>query len=153
LAFVTLQLDIWLAGGLLTHEALGLYGAAKRSLLLAAMPVQMAMLTVLSTIPQLNAQRRTAELERLVRSAATAAAIPALLALIVLTLFPRQLLGIVLGSSYAGADTTLIVLALGHYVLVLTGNPQYVLTMTGRHRMVLAVNVLSAVVLIGAGAA
>ena len=64
LAFATQQFDIWLAGGLLTPEALGLYGAAKRSLLMAAMPVQMATLTIVSTIPRLHAHGRTAELER-----------------------------------------------------------------------------------------
>jgi O-antigen/teichoic acid export membrane protein len=152
LAFATQQLDIWLAGGLLTTEDLGLYGAAKRSLLVAAMPVQMAMLTIVSVIPRLHAQARTSELQRVVRSAATAAGIPALLALVALTLFPRQILSIVLGGSYSGAAATLLVLSLGHYALVLSGNPQHVLTMTGRHRAVLAVNLVSAVVLVIAGA-
>jgi O-antigen/teichoic acid export membrane protein len=153
LAFVTQQLDLWLAGGLLSQESLGLYGAAKRGLLMAAMPVQMAMLTIVSTIPRLHAQARTAELERVMRRAATAAAIPALLALAALTIFPRQILSAVFGGSYGGAEVTLIVLALGHYVLVLSGNPQHVLTMTGRHRAVLGVNFISAIVLIVVGVA
>jgi hypothetical protein len=42
-------------------------------------------------------------------------------------------------------------MALGHFVLVLTGNPQQVLTMTGRHRTVLAVNILSALALVIVG--
>jgi O-antigen/teichoic acid export membrane protein len=152
LAFATQQLDIWLAGGLLTQEALGLYGAAKRSLLVSAMPVQMAMLTIVSTIPRLHAQSRRVELERVVRWATTAAAIPALVALGALTIFPGQILTVVLGGPYSGAEATLLVLALGHYVLVLSGNPQHVLTMTGRHRAVLAVNSVSAMVLVISGA-
>ena len=152
LAFITQQFDIWLAGGLLTHEALGLYGAAKRSLLIAAMPVQMAMLTIVSSIPRLNAQSRDKELERMVRGAATIAAVPALMALGALTLFPRQVLGTVLGGAYAGAETAMVIMSLGHFVLVLSGNPQHVLTMTGRHRAVLVVNFFSAVTLIAVGA-
>jgi O-antigen/teichoic acid export membrane protein len=147
LAFATQQLDLWLAGGLLTQEALGLYGAAKRSLLLAAMPVQMAMLTIVSTIPWLHVQARTAELERVLRSAATLAAIPSLVALCALTIFPAQVLGIVFGASYSGAKTSLVVMSLGHLILVLSGNPQHVLSLTGRHRLVLVVNLASAAVL------
>lgn len=151
LAFATLQIDIWLAGGLLSTESLGLYGAAKRTLLTAAMPVQMAMLTIVSSIPRLYALQQKAALERLVRGAATAAAIPSLAAIVLLMLFPRQLLTLVLGNAYAAAAPILIVMAVGHVVLVLSGNPQHVLTMTGRHRLVLIVNLLSAVVLIVAG--
>jgi len=42
-------------------------------------------------------------------------------------------------------------LLVGHYVLVLSGNPQQVLTMTGRHRVVLAVNLVCAVLLVVVG--
>jgi O-antigen/teichoic acid export membrane protein len=147
LAFATQQLDLWLAGGLLSQESLGLYGAAKRSLLLAAMPVQMAMLTIVSTIPWLHAQSRTKELERVLRNAATLAAIPSLVALGALTIFPGQILGMVFGGSYSGAKATLVVMSLGHHILVLSGNPQHVLALTGRHRLVLIVNLASAAVL------
>jgi O-antigen/teichoic acid export membrane protein len=151
LAFATQQFDIWLAGGLLTTESLGLYGAAKRSLLITAMPVQMAMLAIVPVIPRLHARGRAADLERVVRGATTAAAIPALIGLAALTLFPREILGVTLGDSYSGASSTLLVMAAGHYVLVLSGNPQHVLTMTGRHRAVLAVNLASAIILAVAG--
>jgi O-antigen/teichoic acid export membrane protein len=152
LAFATLQIDIWLAGGILSAEELGLYGAAKRSLLIAAMPVQMAMLTIVSMIPRLHAQRKQQQLEQVVRSAATAAAIPSLAAIAILVLFPGPVLTFVLGSAYASAAPTLVVMAIGHVILVLSGNPQHVLSMTGRHRAVLVVNVLSAAVLIVLGA-
>jgi O-antigen/teichoic acid export membrane protein len=152
LAFATLQLDIWLAGGILSAEELGLYGAAKRSLLIAAMPVQMAMLTIVSMIPRLHAHRKKHQLEQIVRSAASAAAIPSLLAIAVLILFPRQVLTFVLGGAYASAAPALLVMAVGHIMLVLSGNPQHVLAMTGRHRVVLVVNLLSAAVLLALGA-
>jgi O-antigen/teichoic acid export membrane protein len=151
LAFATVQIDIWLAGSLLSPEALGLYGAAKRSLLIAVMPVQMAMLTIVSTIPRLHAQRRTAKLEEVIRGAATAAAIPSLIAIAVLAMFPSQVLTLILGSAYATAAPALLVMSIGQVVLVLSGNPQHVLAMTGRHRIVLIVNLLSATVLVIAG--
>jgi len=87
-----------------------------------------------------------------VRSAATAAAIPSLAAIALLILFPRQVLTFVLGGAYANAAPALVVMAVGHIILVLSGNPQHVLAMTGRHRAVLVVNLLSAVVLLALGA-
>ena len=152
LAFVSQQLDIWLGGSLLAPEALGLYGAAKRSLLLAAMPVQMAMMIVMASIPRLQAQGRTRELERVVRQAATYAAVPALVAIVLLALFPETILRWAFGGSYAGAAPTVLVLTLGYLVLVLSGNPPYVLTMTGHHRTVVVVNLIAAIVLLVFGA-
>ncbi len=152
LAFGSQQLDIWLGGALLEPDALGLYGAAKRSLLLAAMPVQMAMMVVMASVPRLYALGRTAELERVVRRAANFAAVPALLAILLLALFPETILQGVFGGSYAGAAPTVLVLILGYLVLVLTGNPPYVLTMTGHHRTVAVVNLLAAIVLVVVGA-
>jgi O-antigen/teichoic acid export membrane protein len=87
-----------------------------------------------------------------IRGAATAAAIPSLVAIAVLAMFPSQVLTLVLGSAYAGAAPALVVMSIGQVVLVLSGNPQHVLAMTGRHRMVLVVNLLSAAILILAGA-
>jgi len=152
LAFGSQQLDIWLGGALLSPEALGLYGAAKRSLLLAAMPVQMAMLTVLATIPRLHAQGRLRELERVVRGAAAWAAVPSLVALAALALFPEAILRLIFTGAYVGAAPTVLVLITGHLVLVLSGNPPHVLTMTGRHRTVVAVNLAAAMVLLVGGA-
>lgn len=151
LAFVSQQLDVWLGGALLTPEALGLYGAAKRSLLLAAMPVQMAMMTVVATIPRLYAQQRTRELERVIRTASNYAAIPALCALLMLMAFPESILQLVFGGSYTGAAPTVMVLTTGYLALVLFGNPPHVLTMTGRHQTVLVINAIAAIVLVVVG--
>jgi O-antigen/teichoic acid export membrane protein len=151
LTFVTQQIDVWIGGALLSDEHLGLYGVAKRSLLLAAMPVQMAMLAVVGRVPHLHAQNRLADLQRLWRGAALAAAAPALAALGGLMLFPETVLRLVFGPSYAGAAALIVVLGLGHLVLVLSGNPVHVLVMTGRHRVALMVNVLAALILVCGG--
>jgi O-antigen/teichoic acid export membrane protein len=146
LIFASQQLDIGLGALLLDRESLGLYGAAKRSVLIAAMPVQMAALSVLAAIPRLHAQRQTLALERLLRRAATWAAIPALLALVALVVFPESILRMAFGNSYIGAATTVLVLALGYLGLIISGNPAHLLILTGRHRAVVAVNVAAAIV-------
>lgn len=148
LSFLAQQFDLWVGEFMLGSEQLGLYGVAKRSMLLAAMPVQMAMLTIIASIPELYAQNRRAELERLLRNTALLAAVPALLALAALVLFPKLILGLIFGGNYDEAAGPLVILALGHLTLILSGNPVHVLTMTGRERTAVAVNFLSALVLL-----
>jgi O-antigen/teichoic acid export membrane protein len=67
-----------------------------------------------------------------------------------LTLFPGPVLGFFLRDSYSQAGSIVVILAAGYFALIVFGNAQYVLTMTGRHRAVLAVNCMSAVVLLAA---
>jgi O-antigen/teichoic acid export membrane protein len=94
---------------------------------------------------------RPDELERTVRGAATAAALPSLLVLLIIIALPKWSLQLVFGEAYVGAAAALLMLALGQIVLVLSGNPQHVLTMTGRHRAVFVINLLSSAILIGGG--
>jgi O-antigen/teichoic acid export membrane protein len=148
LGFATYQLDIWIGGALLSPRDLGMYGVAKRCMLLAQLPVQMAMYAIVATVPRLHAQGRTPDLEKLVRGAATWAAIPALGAIVALVLLPGPILHLVFSHSYDGAAPVILPLALGALALVLLGNPSYVLLMTGRQRLVLAVNGVSAVAMV-----
>lgn len=147
LAFVGDQLDIWIGEALLPPESLGVYGVAKRCMLLVAMPVQMAMLTVIAAIPRLHAQGRRRELQDLMRGSAAIAAVPSLTALALLVLFPGPMLQLLFGGSYGGAAPLIRILAVGHMVLVLAGNPINMLSLTGRHRTALSVNLAAATVI------
>ncbi len=114
LAFFSQQFDVWIGETLLPPEELGLYGVAKRSLLMVAMPVQMAMLTIASGIPRLHARNCRPELQDLLRGSAALAAIPSLAALAVLVLIPGPLLNLVWGRSYDGAAPMVRILAVGY---------------------------------------
>lgn len=151
LAFASQQLDIWMGGALLPTAELGLYSAAKRSLLLAAMPIQMAMMTILPSIPRLHSKGQAKRLQQLVRSTASIAAVPSIAALVALAMFPGPILRIIFGGEYSGAAPTVIVLCAGYLVLALLGNATAVLTMTDHYRAVLMVNLLAAVVLLAVG--
>ncbi len=72
--FASTQGDLWIAGSLCPHDQLALYSAARRLVLLIVMPLQMANYLVISSIAELYAQHRLAELERLLRRTATWAA-------------------------------------------------------------------------------
>lgn len=147
LAFVGEQFDIWIGEALLPAKQLGMYGVAKRTLLMVAMPVQMAMLTIIASIPRLHAQGRRDELQDLMRGSAGIAAVPSLAALALLVMFPERTLELLFGGSYGGGAPMIRILAIGYLVLVLVGNPSNVLYLTGRHRTALFVNLLAASVI------
>lgn len=151
LGFAAQQIDLWIAGLYLTTDAVGLFGAAKRAILIVAMPVQMATMTIVGVIPRLYATKQIHELQRTVRGAATLAAIPSLVALVAIALAPQTALRLVFGDAFVGAAGPLLMLALGQAFLVISGNPQHVLTMTGRQQAVFATNLVAAAILIGGG--
>lgn len=151
LNFFNYQLDMWLAGITLAEVEVGLFGVAKRSMLLAQMPVQMAMYATMGQLPRLFAQGETRELEAVVRSSSSWAAIPSLAALALLLLFPTGILTLVFGGSFRDAAVILWPLAIGAAALVLAGNPTYVLVMMGRQREVLIVHLLATLLLAAGG--
>ena len=147
LAFGVAQLDIWIGAAFLEGADLGFYGAAKRALMLVALPLQMAMMVALPVVPRLRAQNKTKELEKFLRSTASYAAVPSLLAAVVLLMFPGLILAIVFGPEYAAAATILVVMIIGQIVGVAVGNPPYVLAMAGQQKIVFSVNLAAAAVM------
>jgi O-antigen/teichoic acid export membrane protein len=89
-------------------------------------------------VAELYGRGDLARLERLVRSAATALAVPSLAALAVLLIAPATVIRVIYGDAFVEAAPALQILALGAIVFVLKGNSGMVLTMTGRHRDLLA---------------
>jgi len=144
LCFGSEQLDIWIGGAALRPEQLGVYGVAKRSMMLVAMPVQMAILTVVGAIPRLYAQGRHRELQNLLRGSAGLAALPSLAALLVLVLFPVPAMQFLFGSSYSAAAPIIRIMSVGYLVFIFIGSANNLLILTGGHRTALAVNVVAA---------
>ena len=153
MAFVASQSDVLIIGSaLLSPQDLGFYCAAKRGQLVAQMPVQMAMMTIQGSIPNLFVQGRIPELENRLRSTATLAAIPGVMALFLFTMFPADVLSFLFGNSYVGAAGLVLPLVVGLLALIFFGNACEVLAITGHHRLVLLSNSISAVILVVGGA-
>lgn len=153
LSYALQSADLWVGGALLQNdkESLDYYYAAKRLVLLIAMPVQMATLTVISSIPDLYAQRKLSELQKLLQTTALVAAIPSLIAALPLLIAPEWTLSVILKERFVAAAPSLQILVIGYIVLVVTGNPQQALTMTGYHRVAMAVNLIACGLLFGLG--
>jgi O-antigen/teichoic acid export membrane protein len=152
LTLATTQSDLWIAGIYCPHDQLGLYFAARRLVLLISMPLQMAILTVISSVAELHAQKRHDELEQVVRRAISLAAVPSIIGILVLILFAGPMLGFLLGPYYRQASLPLSILSVGQLFLVCAGGSGCALEMTGHQMASLLVNLVAAIALVTIGA-
>jgi len=134
------QADILLAAHYLPDEQLALYGASKRLMQIVIVPLKLASLTILSTIPELHSQQRLFELQQVLRTSATLAAVVALVILVPLLVIPGSAMSLVFGEPYHQAAPVVAILAFGQLVFALSGTCGLSLMMTGHHRAVLLVN-------------
>ncbi len=151
LSYITGQADIWIAGANVAHEEVALYGAARRLMLLIGMPMQLVNLTVIASIAELRARGQLQELQRILRSAATLAAIPALLVWLPIVIFPGQLATLIFGPYYADCAATLRILSIGQLVFVSVGAAELTLMMSGHHLKALSVNIFTSIALFISG--
>jgi O-antigen/teichoic acid export membrane protein len=97
------------------------------------------------------AQGRKQELQRVLRTAATAASVPAFITLIVFLSFGGPLLGLVFDDYYRGGATVLSLLALGGAVNVWVGASGMALVMTGHQTVAMVIAVSSGLLTVVSG--
>lgn len=151
LTCVSMQADLWIAGAVCPHNQLALYGAARRVMLLVSMPLQMVNLTVMASIAELHGQQRLKEIESLLRGAASWAAWPSTVAIVLLIVAGGPVLELLFGPYFRQAAGPLRILAVGQLFLVCAGAAGYALEMTGRQMCSLAVNSLDALAMVALG--
>ncbi len=145
--FFTMNADVWIVGLFFDLSDAGLYAAARSLMLIVTLPGQVAAQAVMSSIPDLSARGKLAELEGLLRRTALLSALPALAVGVVLLTIPGWTLAIGCGPEYAAAAPILVILCLGNLLVACCGNPIHTLIMTGRHYYGLAVYTLAAAIL------
>jgi O-antigen/teichoic acid export membrane protein len=129
--------SLWILSWARPHEEVAVYGVAATLLqVLAAIPA-MTSFVIPQEFSLLHADGRTAEMERLARTASTFVAGLSLVSLLGLLLFGRELIRIAYGSPYVGAWSILMILAVGSFWDTASGGAGYVLQMTGHHTRLL----------------
>ncbi|QDV10208.1 Polysaccharide biosynthesis protein [Rosistilla oblonga] len=151
LSYITGQADIWIGGAIVDHEELALYAASRRLMLLIGMPMQLVNLTVIASIAELRAQGRLQDLQRILRSAATLAAVAALLVCVPIMIFPGEIAAFIFGPYYAGGATVLRILCIGQVVFVSVGAAELTLMMSGQHMKALSINIFTSIALFASG--
>lgn len=137
------QADIWVVGAFRGPEEVAIYGAAARLVALVVMPLLIVQAVVPPVIAEKHAQGRNEELQKVLRTTATLAGIPAFLVLLCFLLFGGEILGVVFGGYYAQGAVILAALSLGQLASVWTGPCGIALVMTGHQTLMMIITVFS----------
>jgi O-antigen/teichoic acid export membrane protein len=148
--FVVTQADLWVLGAFRPPEEVAVYGAAARAVALVMVPLAIINAVASPLIAQMYARGSRAELERILRSMATLAGIPALLALAGFVFLGGPLLGLVYGDYYREGALVLALLSIGQLAVVWSGSCGLTLAMTGHHKAMMVISVLTGIFIVGA---
>lgn len=124
--------DVWIAARYVSLEEVAVYGVARRFLVLLNVPTQLAVNTVISSIPDLYTRGQLMDLQSLLRRAATLSAIATIAGSLIFLVAGGWFLGILSGPYYQRAATSLAILSLGQIAVSLAGMGGMTLAMTGR---------------------
>ena len=141
--FLLSQTDIWILASFASAEDVAVYGATARLVLMTSLVLGVVNTIVAPLISRLYVQNEKRRLEHILRLAATLAAIPTILLLLIFILFGRQVLSLLYGSYYSSGATILAVLSLGQAVNVFVGSCGYLLIMVGYQKIVLEIQLIA----------
>jgi len=144
--FVLSQADLWVLGGFRAQNEVAIYGAATRLLSLVAMSLLVVNAVVQPMIAEMYAQNNKEKLERVLRTTATIAGIPALIVLVFFVVWGNNLLALVFGGFYKSGGSILFILSLGQLANVLAGSCGLTLMLTGHQMTMLAITIVSGVI-------
>lgn len=149
--FAVTQADLWIMGAFRPPDEVAVYGAAAKTVVLVAMPLMVVNAVVPPLIAQMYAQGLKSELERALRTLATAVGVPSLAVLLVFVFAGGQILALVFGDYYAAGATVLALLSVGQLATVWSGSCGQVLAMTGQQTLLMVITFVCGFATVAAG--
>ena len=153
--YAALTVELWVAGLVFDAVDASHYSAAQRVSLLLMIPMTAMQVVFAPVAARMLDRGRTADLQAVLRTGATAAAVITSFVWVPLLVAPGFVLSVVLGEPFRAAAAPLVVLTLGGLANVVVGLAGTALTMSHREGVVAAVqtgSVVARVVLGFAGA-
>ena len=144
-AYLSSTVEIWMAGLLLTALDTSLFSSAQRLSLLIVTPLIALQVVFAPLCARLLHQGRTQDLERVLRTGATVAAVGTAFLWLPILVAPGMSLTLVFGAQFSAAAAVLVVLSLGNVVNVLTGLSAVALTMSHREGVAARIQVVALV--------
>lgn len=141
--FVMSSGQLWLLASFSTKSSVAIYGAVDRFMVLLTTTLSMVKFVILPTIGHLYTKKDYHRLERVLRSSATIAGLPAMGGFLLIILFGKGLLHYVYGDYYTAGYSALLILAIANLVNVFTGVPGVLLVMAGKEKILLVLSVVT----------
>ncbi|MCP3899795.1 MAG: oligosaccharide flippase family protein [Desulfobacteraceae bacterium] len=136
LSIITLaHADIIILGFYQPEEEVAIYAATTRLVKLLTISLTVIYEVVAPVVVELNVESKKDQLQRVLRVAATIAAIPTSVILILFMFQASELLAFLYGDFYRKGVTILIILSCGQLVNVWSGLSSYTLSITGHHKI------------------
>lgn len=153
--YAAMTVELWVAGLVFDAVDVSHYSGAQRLSLLLAIPMTAIQVVFAPVAARMLDRGRTADLQAVLRTGATAAGVVTSFVWIPMLVAPELVLGVVLGDPFRAAAAPLVVLTLGGLANVVVGLAGTALTMSHREGVVAAVQAGSVVarVVLGFGAA
>ncbi len=126
--------DLFLLGIWEDNYNIGIYGAAKRLSILVGFILIAVNSVITPKFAKLFAQDKIEELKSIAQKSTGLLIVLAFPILIIILLFPSQILSI-MGKDFTGGSYILIILAIGQYLNVATGSVGYLLIMCGYEKI------------------
>ncbi|MHB1586420.1 MAG: oligosaccharide flippase family protein [Acidiferrobacteraceae bacterium] len=146
--FVVAQADLWILAIFRSAREVAAYGAALRLATLIGAPLLVANLVLPPLIAEIFAKGDRETLEKVLRTTATIAAIPAVLVVVAVIFGHNELVTLVYGARYVNAGELLVILSIGQLVSVLSGSCGFTLAMTRHQTTMMIVSLVSGFVTI-----
>ncbi len=149
--FMLSQSDLWVMGLLRSTEEVAVYGAAVRIVALLTMPILLVNAVVPPLIAEMHAQGETEELEKVLRTLATFAGLPALIMCGLFIFFGDSILGVVFGEYYQVGGVVLTILSIGQLANVWAGSCGLTLMLTGHQLVMMVITVFCGILAVVGG--
>lgn len=131
-----MRVDLLVLGAFSSDETIGLYRVAVEGGLLVAFAYGAATVVLAPEYARLNATNDRAALQELVCQSSRMIMLAGAITAFPLIIFSESIIVFVFGNEFSGASAALSILAAGHLVTFLFGDPVFLLNMTGHHNRV-----------------
>lgn len=152
-AFLNSNLEIWLAGLVLTQIDTSMFSAAQRIAVLLAIPITSLQVVFSPAIARMAAEGNLQRLERLLRTGATIATAGSVLLWLPMLIAPGIVTDLLLGDQFDQAAFLVVLLSVGYMVNVVTGLCGPALSMTHREGVVASAQWIGVALRLGCGLA
>ena len=142
------QADVWIVGSFADMETVALYGAASRLVNFVIFPLLIINASFPPLLSRLHTQGKIKDLEKLMRSAASATTLLGLAVLIGTFFGGKYALVLIFGDSFIAAGRILLILACGLFFRFFCGAGNMALMMSGGEKIVMRISICSAVLMV-----
>jgi O-antigen/teichoic acid export membrane protein len=140
------EAHIWIIGAFADQVEVAIYGAASRLGKFVTIPLIIVNGIIPSSVSQLHALNDKKSIQKILQTFALITALITGFTAIVLFLYPKEMLALLFGESYAAGWGVLVALIVGHMIGVLVGSPGVLMAMTDHQNISMIIGIFSGLI-------